>query len=191
VKPVAQVAYLTGWRKGELLSRRWRHVDLEEGWLRLEPGETKNGRGRMFPLIPQLRTVLERQYKRKLEIERRNGRLVNALFFHDDGRPIRSFRRSWHRACEEAGHPDMLFHDLRRTAARNLVRAGVPALQAKDFTGHLTLSVFDRYAIFDEVTMQEAGAKYADQLARAAADRKVLPLHEEAQTRHSQGGSPT
>jgi integrase len=62
LKPVAQVAYITGWRtKSELLTRQWRHVDLDAGWLRLDPGETKNGEGRMFPLTPELRTVLEAQ----------------------------------------------------------------------------------------------------------------------------------
>jgi integrase len=45
---LATVAELTGWRKPELRSRQWRHVDLVEGWLRLEPEETKNSDGRQF-----------------------------------------------------------------------------------------------------------------------------------------------
>jgi integrase len=62
VRPVIQVAYVTGWRlKSEILTRRWQHVDLEAGWLRLDPGETKNGDGRMFPLTPELATALTRQ----------------------------------------------------------------------------------------------------------------------------------
>jgi integrase len=61
-RPVAIVAFLTGWRaRSELLTRRWRHVDFEHGWLRLEPGETKNGQGRTFPFmaLPELRAVIE------------------------------------------------------------------------------------------------------------------------------------
>lgn len=69
-RPIAQVGFLTGWRVGELLSRSWRHVDLHAGWLRLEPGETKNGQGRQFPLIPELRAVLEAQHEHKLAVER-------------------------------------------------------------------------------------------------------------------------
>jgi integrase len=62
INPVAEVAYITGWRiRSELLTRQWMHVDFEAGWLRLEPGETKNREGRMFPLLPTLRAVLERQ----------------------------------------------------------------------------------------------------------------------------------
>lgn len=62
LRPVFETVYLTGWRvKSELLTRQRHHVDLAAGWLRLEPGETKNTEGRMFPLTPRLRAVLEAQ----------------------------------------------------------------------------------------------------------------------------------
>ncbi len=62
LRAVFTVAYLTGWRvKSEILTRQWVHVDFQSGWLRLEPGETKNAEGRQFPLTPALRAVLERQ----------------------------------------------------------------------------------------------------------------------------------
>jgi len=62
LRPVAAVAYITGWRtKSELLTRQWRHVDFANGWLRLEPGESKNSDARNFPFTPELRTVLEAQ----------------------------------------------------------------------------------------------------------------------------------
>jgi hypothetical protein len=61
---LASVARITGWRKSELRSRHWRHVDFAACWLRLEPEETKNREGRMFPLIPELRVVLEAQRAR-------------------------------------------------------------------------------------------------------------------------------
>ncbi len=65
LKPLAETGYVTGWRTGELLSRRWEHVDLDAGWIRLEPGETKNRKGRHFPLLKRLRRVLEDQWDRK------------------------------------------------------------------------------------------------------------------------------
>jgi integrase len=50
LRPLAAIAYITGWRAtSELLTRQWRHVDLAKGWLRLDPGESKNGEGREFP----------------------------------------------------------------------------------------------------------------------------------------------
>lgn len=138
--PLALVAFVTGWRKGELLSRKWRHVDFDAGWLRLEPGETKNGEARMFPLIPHLRAALEEQRERKGEIERRTGHIIGSLFFYfDSGKPIRDFRGAWASACRRAGCPELIFHDFRRTAVRNLVRAGVPEPVAMKLSGPLRL----------------------------------------------------
>lgn len=177
LRPLLRAAYITGWRRGELLSREWRHVDFEDGWLRLDPGETKSGEGRMFPMIPQLRAILESQLTRKQAIERETGQIVTALFFHEDGRPVKDFRRAWVKACTEAGSPGRLFHDLRRSAARNLIRAGIAQRVAMELTGHLTASIFQRYAIVDETMLVEAAAKLSSHLGgNVKPNRKVLPL---------------
>ena len=60
VKPVVQVAFITGWRiASEIVTRKKHHLDLGAGWLRLEPNETKNGSGRMFPLTPEYEAVAQ------------------------------------------------------------------------------------------------------------------------------------
>jgi len=189
LKPVASVAYITGWRtKSELLSRQWRHVDLNAGWLRLEPGETKNGEGRMFPLTPELRAVLETQRRFVRGIEQSTGAIVPWVFIHDDGTPIRSFRHAWAKACAAAGLgteivkrvgrarrkvyvTDRLVHDFRRTAVRNLERAGVPRSAAMKITGHKTETIYRRYAIVDEGMMREA----AEKLSALHAGEKSIP----------------
>ena len=74
LKPAIQTAYITGWRiTSEILTRQKHHVDLEAGWLRLDPGESKNGEGRMFPLTPELRAVLEAQLERTRALEVEEG----------------------------------------------------------------------------------------------------------------------
>lgn len=158
-----RVAYATGWRvPSEILTRQKRHLDLANGWLRLDPNETKNGEAREFPfdLMPELRTVLTEQVERNRAFEQATGQIVPWLFHHD-GRPIRSFYGAWRRACKVAKLADRVPHDFRRTAARNLIRAGVPEAVAMKLTGHLTASVFRRYAIVDVAMLKEATVKLA------------------------------
>jgi len=159
LRPVFATAYVTGWRvRSELLTRQKSHVDLQHGWLRLEPGETKNGDGRLFPLTPELRAVLEQQLARTQKLEHETGRVIPWLF-HRDGKPIKVFRRAWMSACRKSGVPGRIPHDLRRTAVRNLERAGVPRSAAMKMVGHKTEAIYRRYAIADETMLREGGEK--------------------------------
>jgi integrase len=171
LKPVAEVAYVTGWRvKSELLSRQWADVDFKSGWLRLEPGETKNSEARMFPLTPRLRAILDRQRDRTEAVSKETGRIVPWVF-HRAGRPIKYFRRAWLTACRKAGFAQLVSeiprvikalrvpHDFRRTAVRNLERAGVPRSTAMRMVGHKTEAIYRRYAIVDEVMLKEGAEK--------------------------------
>ena len=170
LKPVFEVAYVTGWRvKSEIVTRQWSDLDLSAAWLRLEPGGTKNGEGRMFHLTPALRTVLERQQARTEALEHATAQIIPWVF-HREGKPIKSFRRAWRTACRKAGLPNRLPHDFRRTAVRNLERAGVPRSAAMKMVGHKTEAIYQRYAIADEGMLREAAAKLA---ALHDADRSV------------------
>ena len=186
LKPVIQTAYITGWRiASEILTRQKHHVNLEAGWLRLEPGETKNGEGRNFPLTPELREVLAQQIEKTRLIEQKTGRIIPWLF-HRDGNPIRDFRGAWASACKSAGVPKRIPHDFRRTAVRNLERAGVPHSAAMAMVGHRTESIYRRYAIADEVMLKEGAVKLA---AFHASEKngtpKVVPIkkHSSKETR--------
>ncbi len=177
VKPVVEFAYLTGWRiPSEVLRLTWAQVDFEAGIVRLEPRTTKNDEGRAFPFdaLPALKRLLEKQRSRTRALERSTGRIIPRVF-HRDGEPIRYFRRAWLSAIDRAAHqergevrqvvrPDLIGripHDLRRTAVRNLVRAGVPERVAMQLTGHKTRSVFDRYNIVNERDLRDGVVKLA------------------------------
>lgn len=162
VRPVVTFMYWTGWRRNEVLTRQWRHVDFERGEIRLDPGETKNGRGRTLPFsaVPALAELLEAQRAYTRAIERRTGQVVPWVF-HRDGRPIKSIRQGWRTACKNAKLVGMIPHDFRRTAVRNLVRAGVPEKVAMRVTGHETRSVFERYHIVTAGDVRDGLAKLA------------------------------
>ncbi len=169
LRPVVTFAYFTGWRiQSEVLPLEWRRVDRRRGDARLDPGSTKNKAGRQFPygdLLPELAETIDAQwaYTKRIEQERR---IVCPWVFHRNGRPVRSLQGAWRKACAAAGCPNRIPHDLRRTAVRNLVRAGVPENVAMQLTGHKTRSVFDRYDIVNEADLQEAvrklGAAHVD-----------------------------
>jgi integrase len=95
LNPVFQVAYITGWRMpSEVLTRRWQHVYLEGGWLGLEPGETKNSEGHMFPMTPELTCILTCQLERTRQLEKATDRIIPCVF-HRDATPIKDYYDAW------------------------------------------------------------------------------------------------
>jgi integrase len=75
--------------------------------------------------------------------------------------PIKSFYKTWKAACRAAGWPGRMVHDFRRTAVRNLERAGVPRSTAMRMVGHRTMEIYNRYAITDHAMLQEGSAQLA------------------------------
>lgn len=164
LQTACDVAYTFGWRmQSEVLTLERRHVDLAGGRLTLDAGETKNDEGREVFLTPPLKAALAAQLERVDALQRQLSRVIPFVFPHLTGRHQGQrrldFRKAWLTACTRAGVAGRLRHDLRRTAVRNLVRAGVPERVSMELTGHKTRSVFDRYDIVSDADKRAASER--------------------------------
>jgi integrase len=158
--------WITGWRwRSEAARLRWSDVAFDAGEVRLDPGTTKTGEGRVFPFTAELRAVLERRRAVTRDRERALGHPVPLVFTRPGGRPIGSFTKAWARACRAAGVPGRVLHDFRRTAVRNLLRAGVPERVAMQLVGWRSRQMLDRYHIVNAADLHEA-ARRLDAAAR-------------------------
>jgi site-specific recombinase XerD len=159
LRPVIQTAYITGWRiNSELLTRQKQHVDLDSGYLRLEPRGALDGKGRSCPLTAELREVLTRQLEQTSALELKTGRIVSWLF-HREGKPIKDFRKAWKVACQRACVVGKVPDDFRRTAVRNFERAGVSRSVVMMMVGHRSESIYRGISLADEVMLNESAAK--------------------------------
>jgi integrase len=173
MRPVVTFAYVTGWRiNSEVLTIQWRQVDLRVGEVRLDPVTTKNREGRVFYLTPELQQLLKEQRASADEIQRQKNMIVQHVFFH---RPVTKagvlgylaghrisgcgFYQAWRRARTAAGCPGRIPHDFRRTAIRNMIRAGIPERVAMKLSGHKTRSVFDRYNVVSDGDLRDAARR--------------------------------
>src|SRR5271157_5153830 len=145
---IVEVGSTYGWRIGELLQLRVEQVDLPAKVIRLEPGTTKNRDGREVTMTASVYALLAQCVTGKQP--------EDFVFCRPDGKPVLSFKKMWRNACIAAGVPSLLFHDLRRTAARNLRRAGVAEGVIMKIGGWRTRSVFERYAIVSQTDIADA-----------------------------------
>lgn len=181
LRPVIDVAFVTGWRiDSEILPLQWHNIDFAGGEIRLHAGTTKNRDGRVFKMTIGLRKVLEQQWAAHKRLAKR-GLICPWVFFRlvanrrggdKAPKPITRYNKAWSAACEAAGCPGRIPHDFRRTAIRNMVRAGIPERVAMKLSGHKTRSVFDRYNIVSDGDLNDAAARLDSIAASTPLQRK-------------------
>jgi integrase len=192
----ARFGFLTGWRSGEIKSLAWSEFDLETRQLRLRGANSKNGEPRKLTLTDELWEIVERRWKARAYKGQNGETVLSPLVFYrvrgkgvkQTGEPVQDFRKAWKAACESAGVDGRLFHDLRRTAARNLRRAGVSEEVAMLITGHKTTSVFKRYNITDDRDLEAALRKAQAYVRQLPKERTVVPF--ERQETKADGREP-
>lgn len=153
------IGYHTGARKGEITPLKWEQIDLAAGEIRLNAGETKNDEGRILPIYGPMREALAEAANRRKAEAKRMGVFPSPYLFPDGSTHIQSFRKAWASACVRAGVPGQLFHDLRRSAIRNMERSGIPRGVAMKISGHKTEAVYRRYDIVTRKDIQDAARK--------------------------------
>jgi integrase len=169
-----EFGYWTGWRiQDEVLSLTWAQIDFDAGVVRSEPNTTKSDQGQSFPFaaLPDLAGLLERQRAHTDTVERQLG-IIAPTVFNRNGKPILAYLDAWRSACKRAStvkrgglvsviRPRLVGrtpHDFRRTAAHNLIRAGVAQHVVMQLCGWKTDAMFRRYAIVDERDLRSAVA---------------------------------
>lgn len=168
-------SYLSGWRKGEVISLRWDEVEADT--IRLRGQDSKNGESRVITFeTGELAELMERR-KAARTFQTANGPMESDFIFHKLGEPIGDFRKSWATACKLAGVSGRLCHDLRRTAVREMLRAGVHESTARKISGHKTASMLQRYNIQSETDIREAMLLRASRIAAQQQENRIaVPL---------------
>jgi integrase len=159
VRLVYVVGYYVGVRRGELAKVKWSDVDFAGAEIRLAGSITKNKKPRTIPIYGEMRQWLE-----MAKAERDQLWPGCEWVFARKGRPLGDFRKVWEPACERASVTGLLFHDLRRSAIRNMERAGIPRQVAMQISGHRTENVYRRYDIVSKRDLTNAASKLENYL---------------------------
>jgi integrase len=170
LRDFTRFAFITGMRRGEIISLKWN--DVHGDVLTLRGENSKNGQARTIPLVGELAALIER---RRLASRVEVGATTEMVpfVFAREGEAVGRFYKAWASACVAARLGVMvcpkcqaegtertcetcktttrfrgrLFHDLRRSAVRAMTQAGVPQAVAMKISGHKTASMFQRYNI--------------------------------------------
>jgi len=140
IRPIVEMAYVTGMRRGEILGLTWDQVDLKKGFVRLSPGMTKTKTGRSIP-VPSVLVEMLSRIPRPIH--------TNRVFLFQ-GKPIQGVKTAFSAACRRAGIMNFTFHDLRHCALNNLRLAGNDYFKIMALSGHKTMAVFKRYNLVTE-----------------------------------------
>jgi integrase len=181
LQDLALFAYCTGMRLGEVLSLKWEYVKGDVIELQAEDakgdGDEKNAR--LIPMVGKdLAGILERR-KAARRVKVGETSTLAGLVFHHNGNAIVDIRKAWKSAVKKAGVPRRLFHDLRRSAVKNLDEAGISRDVAMAISGHKTQAMYSRYNIADVRRVRKAlelTQEFRESMAAQAEQTNVVQM---------------
>lgn len=156
-KALVGLAYISGMRQNEMLTLQWDQIDLLSGKITLKAQDTKSGKKRFIFLKGEYMDMMIQHKKWVMD----KNKFCPYVFTYDGKTQLKSIKRQWKIALEETGLQGKIFHDFRRSALTNLIRAGVSEITAMRISGHASANVFKRYQITNEADIELAGETMA------------------------------
>lgn len=137
LEPLIVLALNTGMRKGEMLSLKWSHINMEDRYLTIRSENAKSKNKRTIPLNNTVYTMLQAWHEQNPDTE---------LVFERNGKPLDSYQYQWESLLKEAGIENFRFHDLRHHFASKLVMKEADLNVVRELLGHADLKMTLRYA---------------------------------------------
>lgn len=156
-KALIGLAYISGMRQNEMLTLQWNQADLTTGKITLKAQDTKSGKKRFIYLKGE---YLDMMIQHKKWVMNKNN-FCPYVFTYNGKTQLKSIKRQWKIALEETGLQGKIFHDFRRSALTNLIRAGISETTAMRISGHSSSNIFKRYQIINEEDVELAGETMA------------------------------
>jgi integrase len=156
LRPAMTFLYFSGCRIGAAMKITWEMVSKDCSEIEL-PGEiVKNKEALTLPLVGPLEEIATTLKELRKKFPKSKDVVFN----------FRNFRFAWNKTCDRLGlgrfdkklrhYEGLKPHDFRRSAARNLIKAGVDRRTAMKITGHKTEAIFERYNIKTTDDVKEA-----------------------------------
>lgn len=174
LRPILTCALMTAMRKSEILFLKWQCVSMENRQIIIKAESAKSGKKRVIPINDMLLKVLEK-------LEKVNNGGSDFVFLYEDPktrklRPVKSVKRAFNMACKRASIENLVFHDLRRSAASRMVSKLVDPISVKRILGHASLKTSEIYLHSSEEQLVEA-VKKLDIKSEEKVKKEDHPLH--------------
>lgn len=166
------IGYHTGWRAGRIITVQWPQVDLQNRFIYPPAHQTQNKWVGAAPIYSDMERIL-----REAQLIHERDWPSCSWVHHRAGRRVVDYRDGWGRAVKLAGLEGLKFHDLCRSAVRNMLDAGMDESKVMRIVGHKTRAMIDRYRIVSVKDVAQAGDRIGRYLEERASTRRSETLH--------------